>query len=57
MKFQGKYRAGCQCRYCTGDNKSKAIHKSLKHRERQDYRKEEKDGLQSTDGKRTKRMG
>lgn len=56
MKFQGKYRVGCQCQYCIGPGKNKRVRKGYKHRERQDYRKEEKDGLQHADIRKEKRI-
>lgn len=43
MKFLGQKKNACYCHYCTGDNNSKAVHKALRHKGRQESRKEEKE--------------
>ena len=56
MKFQGMNRVGCQCRMCVGPNGgNKAMKKKIKHSGRQDDRKQEKDGLQLTTIRRTRK--
>jgi hypothetical protein len=46
MKYLGKKPGRCDCRYCTGDNNSKSVHKAIKHGDRQEVKKEIKDELQ-----------
>ena len=57
MRFQGQKKSGkCYCRYCTGDNNSKAVHKATKHGARQLEKKEAKDGLQKVIASGTKKV-
>lgn len=56
MKFQGKYRAGCQCRYCIGDGDSAATLKALKHGDRQKVKKEIRNEIRDANRRRKKEV-
>lgn len=45
MKYQGQNPRKCDCHYCTGDNNSKAVHKSTKHGARQKDKKEVRNAI------------
>lgn len=40
MKFMGRYRVGCQCKYCAGVNNKKVNSRGIKKGERQQAKKQ-----------------
>ena len=56
MKYQGQKPRNCDCRYCTGENNSKPVHKAKKHGARQQDKKEVKDAVRYTTRRRKKEV-